>query len=130
MSDAPGTGPGSVEPAARSADLDDRRKALGASLEGARRRHEPPPTEASARGSALGTAFKIATEFVAGLAVGGGIGWYLDYWLGTRPFLFLLFLALGAAAGFMNVFRQAYRMNREAQAEANRKTEAGDAGQG
>lgn len=127
MSDAPRTGPGSVDPAAKPADLDGRRKALGASLEGARRRHEPPP-EVSARGSALGTAFKIATEFVAGLAVGGGIGWYLDQWLGTRPFLFLLFLAFGAAAGFMNVFRQAYRMNREAQAEADGKTKVGDAG--
>ncbi|WP_436642931.1 AtpZ/AtpI family protein [Microbaculum sp. FT89] len=120
MNEAPESGPGTVKPAASPADLDGRRKALGASLEGARRRHEPPP-ETSARGSALGTAFKIATEFVAGLLVGGGIGWYLDYWLGTRPFLFLLFLALGAAAGFMNVFRQAYRMNRDMQAGADGK---------
>ncbi len=63
----------------------------------------------------MGMAFKVATEFVAGLLVGGGIGWYLDKWLGTKPAFFLLFFALGAAAGMMNVFRQAYRMNREMQ---------------
>ena len=112
MTGVPGTGPGSVDPAAKPADLDGRRKALGASLEGAKRRHGPPPDQ-SARASALGMAFKVATEFVAGLLVGGAIGWYLDQWLGTRPLLFLLFLALGAAAAMTNVFRQAYRMNRE-----------------
>lgn len=78
-------------------------------------------------------AFKVATEFLAGLLVGGGIGWYLDDWFGTRPVLFLLFFALGAAAGMLNVFRQAYRMNREMQdemkrGETNRNESAGDAG--
>lgn len=60
-------------------------------------------------------AFRIATELLAGLLVGGVIGWYLDAWLGTSPLMFLLFLALGAAAGTRNVFRFAYRMNRLAQ---------------
>jgi ATP synthase protein I len=119
MSEVPGSGSGSVDPEAKPAALDDRRKALGASLDGARRRNEPPPDQAG-RGTAMGMAFKVATEFVAGLLVGGGIGWYLDEWLGTKPAFFLLFFALGAAAGMMNVFRQAYRMNREMQ-DAARK---------
>lgn len=60
-------------------------------------------------------AFRIATELLAGLILGGVIGWFLDDWLGTKPFLFLVFFALGAAAGMLNVFRYAYRMNRAAQ---------------
>jgi ATP synthase protein I len=127
--DTPGTTPGSVEPAAKPADLDGRRKALGTSLEGARRRHDPLPDQ-SARGSALGMAFKVATEFLAGLLVGGAIGWFLDDWLGTKPVLFLLFFVLGAAAGIMNVFRQAYRMNREMQAGGETGSAAGNAGAG
>lgn len=126
MSDAPGTGPGSVDPAARPADLDRRRKAHGASLTNARQRHAPP-ADGAARATALGMAFRVGTEFVAGLLVGGVIGWFLDDWLGTAPLFFLLFLALGAAAAMMNVFRQAYRMNR-AVAEAGKSDGAGEAG--
>lgn len=60
-------------------------------------------------------ALRIAVEFVAGLFVGGFIGWQLDAWLGTAPWLFLVFLGLGMAAGMVNVFRHAYRMHRDAQ---------------
>ncbi len=57
------------------------------------------------RGAGLGIAFRVATELVAGLVVGAGIGWLLDFWLGTRPWLMIVFFLLGAAAGMMNVFR-------------------------
>jgi ATP synthase protein I len=62
------------------------------------------------RGSALGLAFRLAVELVAGLVVGGGIGWLLDYWLGTLPIMLLLFFALGAAAGILNVIKTAKQM--------------------
>lgn len=112
MSDAPQGGPDS-DPRAGRDDLDRRRKAFDTGLQDARKRHEPPAP--SARGNAIGTAFRIATEMLAALLVGGVIGWQLDRWLGTDPVLFLVFFALGAVAGMMNVFRYAYRMNREAQ---------------
>lgn len=63
--------------------------------------------------TALGSAFRLSTEFVAALAVGGGMGWVLDMWLDTKPALFLVFLALGVAAGFYGVFRAARRMQAE-----------------
>lgn len=66
----------------------------------------PPPNA-----SALGMAMRVGVELVAGLAVGGGIGWLLDGWLGTSPFLLLLFFLLGAAAGMLNVYRMALRLN-------------------
>lgn len=43
---------------------------------------------------------------VASIAIGGVIGYYLDKWLGTGPWLFLLFLVFGIVSGFINVFRE------------------------
>lgn len=125
MSEAPKADPDPVEPGVVPADLTSRRRALGDSLTSARKRHDPPP-ESSARSRALGTAFKVGVDLVAGLLVGGLLGWYLDAWLGTKPVMFLLFIALGAAAGIRNIFRQAYRMNREAQGGSD--DQAGGAG--
>lgn len=55
--------------------------------------------------SGIGFAFKIGADIVSALIVGVGIGLLLDNWLGTKPWFLLLFFILGAAAGFMNVFR-------------------------
>ena len=53
----------------------------------------------------IGLAFRIGTELVAGLVVGVAIGWLLDDWLGTKPWLLVLFFFLGAGAGILNVYR-------------------------
>jgi ATP synthase protein I len=63
-----------------------------------------------------GFAFRIGVELVTALLVGGGIGWLLDRWWGTEPFLLLLFFFLGAAAGILNVFRAAKEMQKQMQA--------------
>ena len=47
---------------------------------------------------------------IAGVGVGGVIGWGLDRLLGTAPFLMVMFLILGAAAGILNVMRAAKAM--------------------
>jgi len=39
--------------------------------------------------------------------VGGGLGWLLDSWLGTKPWLFLLFFLLGTASGMIHIIRVA-----------------------
>lgn len=65
----------------------------------------PPEDTRSERSKGLSFAFRIGTELVAGIAVGVGIGWALDRWLGTKPWLMIAFFVLGAAAGMMNVFR-------------------------
>ncbi|HEX2449239.1 MAG TPA: AtpZ/AtpI family protein [Methyloceanibacter sp.] len=88
---------------------------LGEQLAEARGRHDKAPgREPHGQGAALGQALRLGIELVAGVAVGGFIGWALDRWLGTAPFLMVVFLGLGAAAGIMNVVRTAKRMQAEA----------------
>ena len=57
--------------------------------------------------SALGLAFRVGVELVSAVAVGLGIGWLLDYWLDTKPWLMLVFIILGGCAGILNVYRMA-----------------------
>jgi ATP synthase protein I len=73
----------------------------------------PSPEEPEGRGKAMGQALRLATELVAGVVVGGFIGWALDRLFGTAPFLMVVFLILGAAAGIMNVVRTAKSMQGE-----------------
>lgn len=56
-------------------------------------------------GAGLAFALRIGVDIVAALIVGVGIGLLLDYWLGTRPWMLVVFFVLGAAAGILNVFR-------------------------
>jgi ATP synthase protein I len=65
------------------------------------------------RGKAMGMAFRIATDLVAGVFVGGAIGYFLDQWLGTAPILLIVFLLLGVAAGLLNSVRAAQRMQKD-----------------
>jgi len=79
--------------------------------------------EAQARGSAMGTAFRISSELVVGLLVGGLIGWQLDKWFESSPVFLLVFFILGAAAGIWNVIRTALAMQSDrvdAQAASNK----------
>ncbi len=57
--------------------------------------------------SALSLAFRVGVELVSALAIGVAIGWLLDQWLDTRPWLMLVFIFLGGAAGILNVYRMA-----------------------
>ena len=50
---------------------------------------------------------------MAAVAVGTIIGFILDDWFGTKPILIILFFLFGAAAGILNVFRSAKRMQEE-----------------
>lgn len=52
-----------------------------------------------------GMAFRLGTELVVALAVSVFIGWALDQWLETKPWLMILFFFLGSAAGMLNVYR-------------------------
>ncbi len=60
--------------------------------------------------ASLGKALKIGTELVASVAVGATLGFILDNWFGTKPLLTICFFFLGVAAGILNVFKSAKRM--------------------
>ena len=65
------------------------------------------------KGSFMGNAFKLGTELVAAVAVGTIIGFILDSWFDTKPWLIIIFFFLGASAGILNVIRAAKRMQKE-----------------
>ena len=65
------------------------------------------------RGSFMGFAFKLGTELVAAVMVGTIIGFILDTWFDTKPWLIIIFFFLGAAAGMLNVIRTANRMQKK-----------------
>ena len=62
--------------------------------------------------SNMGTAFKMSTELVSAVAVGTIIGFILDNWFGTKPWLILIFFFVGVAAGIMNVVKTAKKMQK------------------
>jgi ATP synthase protein I len=58
-------------------------------------------------GLAYAAAFSLFGAVVAGL----GVGWLLDRWLGTRPWLLVAGLILGAAAGFYELIRASAKLS-------------------
>jgi ATP synthase protein I len=102
---------GSGRPAATGGgdeDLERRRRELEASL--ATRvpeRNEGHDDSKAAGATGYGQAFKLSSEFIAGIAVGLGIGWLVDRLAGTSPWGLIVFLLLGFGAGILNVLRSA-----------------------
>jgi ATP synthase protein I len=60
----------------------------------------------------MGRGMRLGTEFIAAILVGAVAGYLLDRWLNTAPWLMLVMLLVGFAAGVLNVVRAAESMNR------------------
>lgn len=60
---------------------------------------------------AMSYGLRMGVELVAAVLVGAGMGWLLDRWLGTSPWLLILFFLFGVAAGFRNVMRASIEMS-------------------
>ena len=62
--------------------------------------------------ASFGNALKISTELVASVVVGTTLGFILDNWFDTRPWLTIIFFFMGVTAGIMNVIKSAKNMNK------------------
>ena len=113
-----GNGParGEISPEQREA-FQKRSDSIGKRLLEVKARRAPPDMgDGRARGEAFAKAFRFVAELIAGVGVGGFIGWALDRQFGTAPWLLVVFVTLGFAAGLMNVIREAQKAQAEAEA--------------
>lgn len=67
----------------------------------------------------LGLASVMGIHLVSGVIVGLAMGYYLDRFFNTKPWLTLLFLVFGIIAGYKNMFRELKRIQRK-EADADR----------
>ena len=66
----------------------------------------------SSNAAFFGKAMKISTELVAAVVVGATLGFILDNWFDTRPWLTISFFFIGVAAGILNVIKSAKNMHK------------------
>ena len=94
---------------ADDADLSARLKSLDARISQAsvHRAESEPRSRPTSDSSALGQAFRLSAEFVAGVAAGGIIGWLIDHLFGSSPWGLIVCLILGFCAGMLNLMRAA-----------------------
>ena len=76
----------------------------------------------------VGIAVRVGVELTGTLAVGVGIGWALDRWLGTGPWFMVVFFFLGSAAGVLNVYRAVKNIGLATGYQAPPKDEEKDGG--
>ena len=63
--------------------------------------------------SFMGSAFKLSTDLVSHVVVGTIIGFILDSWFDTKPWLIIIFFFLGSIAGILNVIKTAKKMQKK-----------------
>jgi ATP synthase protein I len=82
--------------------------ALNAKLRAARERNQGPDGKAGSQDagqSSSGYGLRLSVELIAGLLAGLGLGWTIDWFVGSRPWFMLIFMFLGLGAGVYNVIR-------------------------
>jgi ATP synthase protein I len=67
----------------------------------------------------------IALSIPSSIAVGMFFGYWLDKWLGTKPWMIILFTLLGVASGLMTFIRRVVKANREDERSAEAETRTG-----
>ena len=98
---------------------EDRLNALDARISAAKTAQETPEPRSDEHYSQAQLAWRMVIELVAGLGIGFGMGYGLDKLFGTTPWLMVIFIFLGLAAGVKTMMRSAQ--------EAQEKQEAAQA---
>jgi ATP synthase protein I len=107
---------------------DDRRQSLddlGTRITAARDARKPKKRTAEGSVHAASLAWRMVTELVVGVMLGGAIGWGLDSLFGTLPAFLIVFGILGFVAGVKTMVRSAAEVQRK-DAEARAKRDAPD----
>jgi ATP synthase protein I len=109
-------------------DLEDRIAQARARVE----RHGPASQDGGPDnddGPGIEGAMSFGLRAVSAVVLGGGLGWAIDRWLGTKPFVMLVLMVLGFGAAIWNVWRsmsQAVDVATEAALAAERSAKAED----
>lgn len=85
-----------------SGDLDDLNRKLEAFKAG---QDKAPDPAKAADAQSMNMGVRAGTELVGCIGAGGFIGWLLDKWLLTSPLCLIIFLLLGMAAAFLNIYK-------------------------
>ncbi len=85
----------------------------------AARAANPKPIENPSQSSVMsqrqtGVAYRVLVDMIAGLLVGGFLGYWLDRWLGWAPYSLVTGLVLGFVAGVNNAWRAIRAYSRDA----------------
>ncbi|MDR2405297.1 MAG: AtpZ/AtpI family protein [Deltaproteobacteria bacterium] len=81
----------------------------------------PPPPEGEKKKSSIGLSevrllamvSSIGLAMVLSIFFGVALGYYLDKWLGTKPWLFMAGLLVGIVAAFNNLIIMTRRMEKQ-----------------
>lgn len=65
--------------------------------------------EAAHAGKTASDGWRAISDLVAGIAVGGFLGYHADEWLQSRPLFLIAGVLLGMAGGIMNIYRASMR---------------------
>ena len=95
----------------KSDEMKTRLDDLSARVSAAREANEPKPSRGLNEATSYGIATRLVAELVAGILVGVLLGWYLDQLFDTKPWLMIILIMLGAAAGITNVMRAAKQLS-------------------
>ena len=103
-----------------SSSLDARRTTEQAQM----KRSEVASDGDSGFGRGMSMAARVTSELIAGVAVGGAIGWGLDRLFHTKPLFLILLGLVGTAGGFWNIIRETTPKGRASAVDFSQRLDA------
>ena len=88
---------------------------LDARLKAARGTVEKPSPGSGMSQRQTNVAYRVLVDMIAGLLVGGFLGYWLDRWWGSQPYMLVAMTVLGFAGGMNNAWRAIKSYARDAE---------------